>query len=200
MIRRWLTITLMALSFQVAALQDIGDLEASSSNYIRDDLFVFLHAGAGRNYRILGSIEAGTPITVLQHNREQEFSQVKDNEGRTGWVETRFISNTMSRAEQLPKISQKLADSQAMLQGTQSENSRLKQQLNDARQSVAKLTQQTEEQGREIKRLTSELDSADVDQKIKWLTRGGILAGACVLLGVLVTYLPKKRRRNDEWM
>ena len=200
MIRRWLTIALFAVTFQAPALQDTQDMEASSSHYIRDDLFVFLHAGAGRNYRILGSIEAGTPITVLQHNREEEFSQIKDNEGRTGWIETRFVSNTMSRAEQLPMISQKLADSQAMLQGTQSENSRLKQQLNEARQSVAQLTQQTEEQAKEITKLTTQIERADQDELIKWFTRGGMLAGGCVLLGILITYFPKKRRRNDEWM
>ena len=72
MLRKWLTIALIGLSIQVFAQEDSIEeslqLEASSSNYIRDDLFVFLHTGAGRNYRILGSVAAGTPITVLDRN------------------------------------------------------------------------------------------------------------------------------------
>ena len=63
MLRKWLTIALIGLSFQVFAqqqdpIEESLQEEASSSNYIRDDLFVFLHAGPGRNYRILGSVGA----------------------------------------------------------------------------------------------------------------------------------------------
>ncbi|QJR80404.1 TIGR04211 family SH3 domain-containing protein [Alteromonas pelagimontana] len=201
MLRKWFSIALIAFSSQVFGLQDSVELQASSSHYIRDDLFVFLHAGPGRNYRILGSVEAGTPITIIQHNRETEFSEIREKvEGRTGWVETKFVSNQISRAEQLPIISQQLADSQASLQGLQSENSKIKQQLNDARQQLAKLTTQTENQTKEVNTLTAQLEAESKDEMIKWFTWGGIVAGGGVLLGVILTFLPKKRRREDTWM
>ncbi|MCU7552998.1 TIGR04211 family SH3 domain-containing protein [Alteromonas sp. ASW11-19] len=200
MIRRWLSVALIAMSCQAFGLQDTSNLEASSSHYIRDDLFVFMHAGPGRNYRILGSIEAGTPITVLQRNQEQEFTQITDDEGREGWVETKYVSNTMSMAEQLPMISEQLADSQASLQAAQQETTRLRQQLNEARQQVARLTKQTDEQTEEITQLSTKLDRADQDELVRWFTRGGLVAGVGIILGVLLTFIPKKRRRNDQWM
>ncbi len=204
MLRKWLTIALIGLSIQVFAQEDSIEeslqLEASSSNYIRDDLFVFLHTGAGRNYRILGSVAAGTPITVLDRNNETEFTQIKDNEGRTGWVETRFISNEMSYAEKIPLLTQRLADSQASVQGLQSENERLKQQLNATRQELQQLQDETGDQTTQITRLTNKLEQQSKDEMIKWFTWGGIVAGGGVLLGVILTFLPKKRRRNDEWM
>ncbi|WP_252728178.1 TIGR04211 family SH3 domain-containing protein [Alteromonas sp. C1M14] len=204
MLRKWLTITMIGLSFQVFGQQEPIDeslqLEASSSHYIRDDLFVFLHTGPGRNYRILGSIEAGTPITVLDRNTESEFTQVKDTQDRTGWVESKFVSNTMSRAEQLPILSQRLADSEASVQGLQSENGRLKQQLNTAQQDVSRLSKETETQTRQIQKLTSQLEAQSKDEMIKWFTWGGIVAGSGVLLGVILTFLPRKRRRSSEWV
>ncbi|WP_414829695.1 TIGR04211 family SH3 domain-containing protein [Alteromonas sp. H39] len=200
MIRRWLSVALIAVSFQSFGLQDTANIEASSSHYIRDDLFVFLHAGPGRNYRILGSIEAGTPITLLNTNREEEFSEVKDNEGRTGWVETRYVSNSISMAEQLPLLSEQLADSQASLQAVRSENTQLRQQLSEARQTAAQLTQRTEEQAKEITTLSSKIERADQDELFRWFTRGGMVAGAGILLGVILSYLPKKRKRGDQWM
>lgn len=204
MLRKWLTIALIGLCFNVFGQQesaeDVLQLEASSDNYIRDDLFVFLHAGPGRNYRILGSVSAGTPITVLDRNNETEFTQIKDNEDRTGWVESRFVSNEMSRAEQLPLLSQRLADSEASVQGLQSENSRLKQQLSATRQELDTLKKDTDSQTREISSLTSKLEQQSKDEMIKWFTWGGIVAGGGVLLGVILTFLPKKRRRNDQWM
>ncbi len=193
MIRKWLAAALIACSFQAFSLQDTADLEASSSHYIRDDLFIFMHTGPGRNYRILGSIEAGTPITVL-------FTQITDNEGRKGWVESKFVSNTMSQAEQLPIISEKLAESQSGLQAAQSENAKLRQQLNDARQKVSKLTTTNDEQASQIIRLTAKVESANKDELVTWFTRGGIVAGVGILLGVMLTYLPKRKRRNSEWM
>lgn len=200
MIRKWLAVALFTYSFQAVALQDIADLEASSSHYIKDDLFIFMHTGPSRNYRILGSIEAGTPITVLTQNNETEFTQITDNDGREGWVESRFISNTISRAEQLPKIREQLAESQSALQASQSESARLRQQLNDARQQITQLSTENESQATAIVRLTSKVESANKDELVTWFTRGGLVAGGGILLGVLLTYFPKRRRRSSEWM
>ncbi|GFD67607.1 SH3 domain protein [Alteromonas sp. KUL156] len=200
MIRKWLAAALIACSFQAFSLQDTADLEASSSHYIRDDLFIFMHTGPGRNYRILGSIEAGTPITVLSRDNDAEFTQITDNEGRSGWVESKFVSNTMSRAEQLPIISEKLAESQSGLQSAQSENAKLRQQLSEARQQVSRLTTTNDEQASQIIRLTAQVESASKDELVTWFTRGGMVAGIGILLGVLITYLPKRKRRNSEWM
>lgn len=204
MLRKWLTIALIGLSFHAFGQQDSIEeslqLNASSENYIRDDLFVFLHTGPGRNYRILGSIGAGAPITILDTDTDAEFTQVKDGEDRTGWVESRFVSDTMSRAEQLPLLTQRLADSEASVQGLQSENARLKQQLSTAQQELTSLKKSTGVQEREIKNLAEQLDAQSKDEMIKWFTWGGIVAGSGVLLGVILTFLPRKRRRNDEWM
>ena len=200
MIRKWLAVALFTCTFQALALQDIPELEASSSHYIKDDLFIFMHTGPGRNYRILGSIEAGTPITVVSTDSDAEFTQITDDDGREGWVESKFVSNTMSRAEKLPIISEQLAESQAELQGSQSDNARLRQQLNDARQQISQLSTENEAQASEIVSLADKVESANKDELLMWFTRGGFVAGGGILLGVLLTYFPKRKSRSSEWM
>ena len=106
----------------------------------------------------------------------------------------------MSQSEQLPIISEQLADSQAALQAASQENARLRQQLNDARQQVAQLSTETQTQAEKVTRLTAKVESADKDEMVTWFTRGGMVAGAGILLGVFLTYLPKKRNRSKEWM
>lgn len=160
----------------------------------------FLHTGPGRNYRILGSVEAGTPITVLDRDADAEFTQVTDDEGRKGWVESKYVTTEMSQAEKLPMLSEQLAQSQTSLQTTQRENANLRQQLNDARQQITQLTTDTEQQSNDIKRLSAQVESADRDELVTWFTRGGMVAGIGILLGVLITYMPKKRNRSKEWM
>lgn len=200
MIRKWLAVALFACSCQAVAQQETSTLEASSSHYIRDDLYIFMHTGPGRNYRILGSVEAGTPVTVLDTDNESEYTQVSDNQDRQGWVESKFVTTTMSQSEQLPMLREKVEQHQAQMQSVQQENAQLRKQLSDARQQVTQLTTQTEKQVKELATLTSQVESADRDELVTWFTRGGIVAGAGILLGILIAYMPKKRNRSKEWM
>ena len=72
--------------------------------YISDDLYTFLHAGPGRNYRILGSVLAGTRVTQLQIDAENNFVEIIDDKQRTGWVDATFITTESSIRESLPGI------------------------------------------------------------------------------------------------
>lgn len=198
MIRTWLTLTLFALCFPVFAQQDSSDEAATASHFIRDDLFVFLHAGPSREYRILGSIDAGTALEVIE--RDGDFTHVVDEDNRDGWVESRYVSDTLPLSDQLPRLSQQLADSQSALADAESESARLRQQLNDSRQQIAQLSTSAEEKETQITELTRKVERADQDELITWFTRGGIVAGAGIILGLIIAYLPKKRRRDSQWM
>ena len=39
----------------------------------------------------------------------------------------------------------------------------------------------------------------DQSNLIRWLTHGGLVALGGVLLGLLVPYLPKKRKARNDW-
>lgn len=200
MIRKWLAIALFACSFQALALQQDDTLEASSSHYIRDDLFIFIHAGPGRNYRILGSVDAGTPVTVLDSDSDTQYTQIIDDQDRTGWVESKFVTTKMSQAEQLPKLQEALTQSRLSLKSAQEENAQLRAQLDSAQKKVSQLSAETEQQRVDIIRLTTQVENADKDELVTWFTRGGMVAGAGILVGIFITYLPKKRNRGKEWM
>ncbi|GGW79961.1 TIGR04211 family SH3 domain-containing protein [Alteromonas halophila] len=198
MIRSWLALTLFAFSLPLFAQLDSGDDAVTADHYIRDDLFVFMHTGPSREYRILGSINAGTAIEVLE--RDGEFTQITDEDERTGWVESRYVSDTLPVAKQLPRLSQQLADSQSALAEAESESARLRQQLNDSRQQIAELSTAVEEKDRKVSKLTTQVERADQDELVTWFTRGGMVAGAGILLGIIIAYLPKKRKRDNQWM
>ncbi|MGB1239841.1 MAG: TIGR04211 family SH3 domain-containing protein, partial [Pseudomonadales bacterium] len=60
--------------------------------YISDELFTYMHSGPSAQYRITGSINAGSKVTLLESNRGGGYSKVRDNRGRTGWVSTKFVT------------------------------------------------------------------------------------------------------------
>lgn len=191
---------LMMISLSVSAQESEVSLDPDSDTYIADNLIVYMHSGPGRNYRILGSIEAGLPVTILQSDAEKGFSQLKDAEGREGWVENQYLMNTISRRVQLPQLSQRLADSEQALNRLQTRNSTLSQELVQSRQNVAELESTLANAQQSISQLQSQVDDYDTEERYRMFTYGGIVAGAGVLLGIIVTFIPKRRRRNDSWM
>ena len=62
-----------------------------AQGFISDELFIYMHSGAGNNYRILGSINSGTEIK-LTNEEENEYTQIIDTRGRTVWVESKYVS------------------------------------------------------------------------------------------------------------
>ena len=49
-------------------------------------------------------------------------------------------------------------------------------------------------------KITETLADYDQTAQMEWFTRGGIVAVISLILGIILTYLPKKTRRNDNWM
>lgn len=176
--------------------------EPGSENtvYISDDLYTFIHAGPGRNYRILGSVVAGTAVTLLQRNDEEGFVEIIDDKDRTGWVDNRFISNTPSVRESVPQLEQSLQQAQADLEQTQQQNDLLNQQILDLSSRNEQLQSKLQEVQQQHGELQRQLASIDNKIQIEWLTRGGIIALGGLILGVILMLIPRKRRRNDNWM
>lgn len=191
---------LVIICLPAAAQQTADNLLPRSDHYIADDLIVFLHAGPGRNYRILGSIEAGLPVTVLQTDTDKAFAQIKDADGRDGWVETQYLIDTISRRAQLPELSQRLADSEQQLNRLQSRNTSLSKELAQVKQQNAQLESTLNESQQTVAALQKQVDEQDSQERYRMFSYGGMVAGAGVILGIIVTFIPKRRRRNDSWM
>lgn len=197
MIRTWLILATLFVPFQAISLQDTEVTGTEATHYVRDDLFIFMHAGPTREYRILGSVDAGTPLEVLEE--EEDFTRVKTPD-RTGWIESRYVTTRLPLALQMPQINQQLADSEVALQEEVNKSAQLRQQLNDARQQIADLTAQRETSQQTIAELQQQVKREDKDELFTWFTRGGMVAGGGVLLGLLLSLLPRRRRRGGEWM
>ncbi|MFT6898138.1 MAG: SH3 domain protein [Paraglaciecola sp.] len=180
---------------QAFAQQSGGD-----TRYISDDLFTFLHSGPGRNYRILGSIVAGTPVQVLQTDSESNYMEIIDDKERTGWVDGEFVSKQKSVRELVPSLQQQLADATQSAQQQLAENDSLRQQIDELTTQNRMLNEKFTNLEKLNADYSQKIDSADQTAQMQWFTRGGIVAVISLILGIIVAYLPKKRRKNDNWM
>ena len=79
--------------------------------YISDDLFIYMHAGPGNNYRILGSINAGDEVSMTGESANG-YTQIIDSKNRETWVESKYVSTTPGIRAAIAELNGKLASNE----------------------------------------------------------------------------------------
>jgi SH3 domain protein len=194
----FLFITSSLLSVQSLA-QEPNDSKGEI-RYISDALFTYLHAGPGRNFRILGSVVAGTRVSLLQEDSENNFVEIIDDKQRTGWVDAQFINVNRSVRELVPGLQQKVEQTEKTILQQRQNSDLLNQQIADLTSQNTNLKKKLSDAEKVNTKTTQTLADYDQTAQMEWFTRGGIVAVISLLLGIILTYLPKKRRKNDNWM
>ncbi|MEC6833088.1 TIGR04211 family SH3 domain-containing protein [Photobacterium toruni] len=182
---------------------------AAQTHYISDNLFTYLLKGPGSQYRIVGSVNAGSPVTLLE--TDKGYSRVTDARGRTGWVESKFISKDVALQERLPVLETELATLKTKLAEALSTNDNKHSELNNAlaqrNSQINKLeTHNAQLQNAlttaqdEVHSLRAKIDTQKDDLLMKWFTYGGVVAGIGLLLGLILPHItPRRRKRTNGW-
>ncbi|NRA71684.1 MAG: TIGR04211 family SH3 domain-containing protein [Gammaproteobacteria bacterium] len=173
-----------------------GSLYAASG-HISDNIYIFFHSGPGTNFKILGSLTAGTPIEILKQSDDGQFNKIKDPKGRTGWVKSSFTSSKNSLRVRYDNLQDKLS---AIEQQASSSSNSLEQALAKVANLEQSLKQSSDEliQAKNSERLAlSKLEGEDAHIRMQWLINGGVLVGFSILFGIALTFLPKKKKKSS---
>lgn len=201
---RLIFFTLLTLTLSLTA-------HAEEHRYISDELLTYIHSGPGNQYRIVGTLKAGTPVTVLSINQDAGYAQILDDKSRTSWIALDQLSETPSLKTRVPELEnqvrdltgklnnidqtwnqrtaemqQKVAASDDIINGLRDENQELKNQLIVAQKKVSAANVQLDDKQRTI--------------ILQWFLYGGGVAGAGLLLGLLLPHIIPRRKKNDRWM
>ncbi|WP_297481894.1 TIGR04211 family SH3 domain-containing protein [uncultured Photobacterium sp.] len=198
------------ISFFLLCLTLISPIaNAEKTHYISDNLFTYLLKGPGSQYRIIGSINAGSPVTLLK--KDNGYSRITDTKGRTGWVESKFISTNIALQERLPALEAELTTVKARLAEALTTNDDKNSDLNSAlaqrNSQINKLETRNEQLQNEltiaqdeVRSLRAKIDTQKDDLLMKWFTYGGIVAGIGLLLGLILPHItPRRRKRTNGW-
>lgn len=171
----------------------------AQTRYVNDDIRVFIHSGPGRNFRIINNVIAGDPIRVVDGNAQNGFIKITTQEGREGWIEVQNTQVSKSFRTLLPETQDKLVRSLDRVSQLEATIDELNTSLQTIRQEANDKSQQLKVANSSITELEEEVATKELDIQIRWLINGGGLALSSILLGILITYLPKKRKRSDGW-
>ncbi len=199
------------LVFLVLATLVAAPAAMAQDRYIADKLFTYMHSGPNNQYRIIGSIDAGDKVKLLSTNRETGYSQIQDDRGRKGWVESKFVTSQESMALRLPKLEKELAETKEKLANARSSSDQEKaglvdsletrnRQIADLEQSYSDMSLQLSSAQEEVRSLRAKLDTQKDDLLLKYFMYGGGVAGLGLLFGLILPHIiPRKKRSPSGW-
>lgn len=189
--RNIFSITLLFLSSHVTA----------ADFHIADDVQLFMHSGPSYEYRIVSRVRSGDPVSVLEQGKD--YTKVRLADGKEGWMLTRYIAKGSSQLvtlrSQLPDLQQQLDTLTVQLEKRTTEVDQLSAELETYKNETSDATSQLIEKDRKIRALEFEVSNMDQSNMMRWLTHGGLIALAGLIIGLIVPSLPRRKKRNDEW-
>ena len=201
---RLIGLTLLALSATTVA-------HAEEKRYVSDELSTWVRSGPGDNYRLVGTVNAGEEVALLQTDSNTNYAQVRDSSGRTAWIPLKELNTDPSLRTRVPDLEnqvktltdkltnidttwnqrtsdmqQKVAQSDSVINGLKQENQKLKNELIVAQKKVDAANLQLDDKQRSI--------------IMQWFMYGGGVLGAGLVLGLVLPHMIPSRKRKDRWM
>lgn len=180
----------------------------AETKYVKENLTTFMRRGAGDQFKISGTIQAGESVTVL--DKKDKYSLIRDKRNREAWILTSELTSTPSSREENPKLKAKIQELTLKLNNIDNDwkqrTSEMQRRTKQAEEQSSKLLEQNSLLNRELeitknknRDLEAMLDVGKREIAIQWFIYGGSVLGAGLLLGLILPLLIPKRRRQNRW-
>ena len=181
---------------------------AEEVRYVSDELEITIHRSMSLNSEIVAQLKSGTPVRVLKTNRDEGYVMVATKDEKVGWMLESFLLTEPAGREKYRVLKieyDKLkADFDAQVQQrTATLSNELKQVKNVSKrpleiqkenQRLKKILEEERAQVEEIKKENREFKSIHKDRQ--WFVMGAITAIGSLVLGLIITRVPWRRRKS----
>jgi SH3 domain protein len=186
----------LSFSFPLLAEDTPSNL---ASGYISDDLFIYMHSGAGNNYRILGSINSGTEVKVTGNN-ENNYTEIVDDKNRNVWVESKYVSPKPGLRFVIAELNEKLANATSNSDNMSEALSQARNTIDNLNSEKAKLNNEISQLNKTLIITSSKLKDQDTNIKKEWFFNGAIVLVIGLVLGLIIPRLAGRRKDSmDNW-
>lgn len=180
--------------------QQVSIEQDGEFRWVSDDLFTYLRAGPGKGYRLLGSVNAGTKIQLLQVDREAGYAEIIDNRQRTGWIEIRYVSRTQSIRDDIKDLESLVVEKDKEVQYMNDKVAAAMQNVANSDDQKTKLNRQITQQLEDISRLNEQIEKRERTNNMLWFTRGSILGVSALLIGYTLGIFGRRRKHDNRLM
>lgn len=182
--------------------------QTSNQAWVTDELSTYVRSGPTDGYRIIGTLNAGEQVDVLETSGS--YTRVRNGEGNAVWVLSNELQETPSAIEQLPALEEQVEELTTELDGI---NEAWEERVSSMTETLAvrerriaeleasnqELDSQAEQSRRQVRALQARLETQEEDLLMRYFMYGGGVAGAGLLVGLIVPHLPRRRKKRDRW-
>jgi SH3 domain protein len=176
--------------------------------WVSDTLSTYVRSGPTDGYRIVGTLKSGQKVELI--NTQGDYSQVRGSAGDNVWIPTADLQDVPGQTERLPQLTQKAADLSAQLKTIDDDSKTKVQGMQETLDSRKKLVDELEARTKdlnaqltdaqsELRATQAKLGDENNQVLMRYMVYGGSIAGAGLLLGLILPALTKGRKRNDRW-
>ncbi|MGX2973701.1 TIGR04211 family SH3 domain-containing protein [Ursidibacter arcticus] len=189
-------------------LISLSTASIAQTQYVTENLNTYLRKGAGDQFKISGTIQAGDKVIVLE--RKERYSLIRDSKNREAWILNSELTSTPSSKELTPQLQQKVEELTLKLNKIDSDwqqrTAEMQRRTEQANQQSNLLLDQNAQLKRELDILKSKnrdleamQDAQSREIMIQYFIYGGSVLGVGLLLGLIIPILLPRRKRNNGW-
>lgn len=182
--------------------------QSASTAWVSDELSTYVRSGPTDGYRIIGTLTAGEQVQVLETSGD--YTRVRDGDGDSVWVLSDELQDSPSARERLPELEAQVTELTAELETI---NESWEQRVASMRETLevreariqeldthnATLVRESDELHQHVRALQARLDTQEEDLLLRYFMYGGGVAGAGLVVGLIVPHLPRRRKKRDRW-
>jgi SH3 domain protein len=176
--------------------------------WVSDTLSTYVRSGPTDGYRIVGTLKSGQKVELV--STQGDYSQVRGNSGDTVWIPTVDLQEVPGQTERLPQLTQQVTDLSGQLKTIDDDWKAKVQGMQETLDSRKKLVDELEARAKdlnaqltgaqsELRTTQAKLGDENNQVLMRYMVYGGSIAGAGLLLGLILPALTRGRKRNDRW-
>ncbi len=182
-------------------------LKSGSMIYVSEDSGIWTTKGPGREYKLATTVHPGDPLELI--SEKKEYYQVKTQQGKVVWIPQKYTQREESSRSKVASLQKENDELKYKLEHIDSENAkelRIKtKELIELREAHDALEKEQASQVQELKEaraikadLDAQLKTKEQEMQIRWWKNGALIAGVGALVGVILVYLPRPRRKRNN--
>lgn len=193
----------LSLTILLCATLSTQAQETNSSNnkrgYISDDLSIYMHTGPGTNYRILGTIKAGTEVKRTGKS-EKGYSEIIDDKNRNAWVEKKYLTTKPGLRFIVAELNGKIAISSDYTNQLDGEANQLRSSVELLSKDKKKLLTQLKQVEQQLKITTNKVKDQDTKILTQRFYNGAIVLGVGLILGLIIPrFFARRKSSMNSW-
>lgn len=181
----------------------------ANDRWVSDSLNTFVRSGPTDGYRIVGTLKSGQKVELI--SAQGDYSQVRGEGGSSVWIPSSDLQSEPGQAQRLPELTQQVADLSGQLktiddswktrvQGMQETLDTRKKLIDELEARSKDLNAQLTDSQSELRTTQAKLGDENNLVLMRYMVYGGSIAGAGLLVGLIIPALTRGRKKNDGWV